>query len=106
MKLSNVSGVINETKLVEYVDKYNTAKKLADKYLYDTQFVINIVDLLVSKGVLINVDKSNQEIWNDELECYTPMYAMYIWREVVLPTIGIDYDTYKAISEIKKMKLR
>jgi hypothetical protein len=61
--------------------------------------------VLVSKGVLSNVDTSNSEIWNDDLECYTPYYAMFIWREVVLPTIGIDYEMYQAIDALKKMKV-
>ena len=105
MKLSSIPGIINEQKIKEDAEKYNLARQLADKYLFDTEYVISIVDMLVSKGVLSNVDKSNSEIWNDNLECYTPHYAMFIWREVTLPTIGIDYKYYQAIDSLKRMKI-
>lgn len=95
-------NAINEKKLIEFANKYQKAKELAQKYLFDTDYVINIVDMLVSKGV-ITVDKSDSTIFNVDTETYTPHFAMYIWRECVLPVVGLSYQEYEAMDALHKM---
>ena len=104
MKLSSIPGIINEKKIIENTEKYNKGKKLGERYLYDSEFVIKIIDVLTSKDVLVIVDKSNREIWSADIECYTPVFAMFIWREIALPAIGIDYATYEAMDILNKLK--
>lgn len=92
----------NEEKFIAQYTKYNKAKKLSEKYLLDTEYVIQVIDMLKDKGVLVlsNDYKNEPEIWNDYLECYTPSYAMYIWRECVLPALDYSYEEYKTFDSI------
>lgn len=93
---------INEKKLRELNFKYEKARKLAQMYLFDTDYVINIVDMLVGKGVMM-IDKSDRNIFNPDTETYTPHFAMHIWRECVLPVIGLTYEEYEVMNVLHKM---
>lgn len=99
MKLSKTA--FNETKFKEEHDKYITAKKLCERYLYDTDFVIEIVDKLIEAGVL-SVDKNNCEIFDNSTENYTPQFAMFIWREIVLPNMNYSFKEYQTMHEVVK----
>lgn len=88
---------------VEY-NKYEKARQLSEKYLFDTEYVISIIDILKDRGVLTIEEgyENDPQVWNNDLECYTPNYAMYIWRECALPALGYSYKEYKTFGEIIK----
>lgn len=100
-----MKDAINEKKLIEYAKKYDLAKKLSEKYMFDTDFIKEIVEKLTKKGVL-TIDINDSQIYNQETENYTPQFAMYLWRELALPAIGITYDEYVALQALLKIKIK
>jgi len=103
MKDLDLRNAFDEKKFEEEYTKWLKAKKLSEKYLYDTEYVIMVIDMLMKKGVLsILGDQKDPTIWNEELECYTPSYAMYIWRECALPALGYSYKEYQSFNDIVK----
>ena len=100
----SLKDAVNVDKINEIYPKYKLAKQLSELYLFDTEYVKEKINFLIEKGVIIMLDK-NEEVYNYELDCYTPAYAIHIWRECVLPSIGIDYETYQAFDALSKMKI-
>jgi predicted lipoprotein len=99
MKLSKTA--FNENKFKEDYEKFIKAKKLCERYLFDTDFVIEIVDLLEKNNHIV-ADKNNSEIYNQSTETYQPQFAMFIWREIVLPNMNYSFDEYQTMNEVVK----
>jgi hypothetical protein len=101
----NLHDAIDEKKWIEASKRYTEAKSLRDRYMYNAsgKEFENIVDMLLKEGVLLSADKSNPNIWSPNYDGYTAEFALYIWREAVLPSIGSNYDEFRAMDALDRM---